>query len=538
MDRVLPHLQSSCRHKLQLDRVMRNTMNTSKVLLVFALALCFGQRLAATTLINEGGSAESAASPAADPDTRGSVHNAVTHVLPRQRFIVRIAGGNKLTGTKFGHGICLDSPCVHVLTNYHVAGLIDDAKVEGVGIKGVRFATGKNDDDAIPLIVIGGIHRWNPQRDMALITLKKALSNEFTAAEFADYMPVAGTAVVRYPAAGEVYSGTLIHYGRVKYLDGTGARQELESMLLSNFDSPPGVSGGALCDAEGRVLGLNEFTVGSMAIPVPIISGFLLSANPELWRTFHFQKIEPIADSIAEEIEPASIETVPLRFSVDPDSAVRSMVEHAEQMRLGMSRVIAKAEVLQSGPGVKENPKHFEVSLYDAGIRWRAVFPNGALGNEIPDFPLPQTGVIPGADWDYLLGGLQKAEVTYLGDTFHDNDVVHVFNFDKVRCPWREQRSTGEWSGDVECHGKVYTDLAYHPVSIQAEFGFGPSSIMSRVNFEIAFVRIQLANGQQYELPSSVEVKAKYKRNFGTYKASVQLADYRPFGAEHVIRMD
>ena len=523
---------------MQREFLTGNAMNTRKALLAFALALCFSRQLSARLVLNEA-AADSAASPAsADPGARGSIHNAVSHLPPRQSFIVRIVGGNRLTGTKFGHGICLDAPCMHVLTNYHVAGLMEDAKVEGVRIKNIHFATGRNDDGAVPLIVMGGIDRWNPQRDMALITLRRPLPAEFTAAEFAEYIPTAGTAVVRYPTVGEVYSGELVHYGRVKYLDGTSAHEELASMLLSDFDSPPGVSGGALCDSDGRVLGLTEFAVGSMAIPVPIISAFLLTTDPALWKSLHIHSAEPAADSIAQEIEPASIDAVPVRFSVDGDTATRSMVEHAEQMRLGMSRVIARAEVLQSGPGVKEGPKHFEVSLYNEGIRWRLVFPNGALGQEIPDFPLPQTGVIPGADWDYLLGGLKKATVNYLGDTLRDNDIVHVFNFDHVTCPWREQRSTGEWTGEVDCHGKVYTDLEYHPLLIQAEFGFEPSSIMSRVNFEITFARIQLANGQRYDLPSSVDVRAKYKRNFGTYEASVQFAGYRPFGAEHVIRIN
>ena len=39
-------------------------------------------------------------------------------------FIVKIREGNLLVGGGYGHGICLDSPCAHVLTNYHVAGLL------------------------------------------------------------------------------------------------------------------------------------------------------------------------------------------------------------------------------------------------------------------------------------------------------------------------------------------------------------------------------------------------------------------------------
>jgi hypothetical protein len=178
------------------------------------------------------------------------------------------------------------------------------------------------------------------------------------------------------------------------------------------------------------------------------------------------------------------------------------------------------------------------VSLYGAGIRFRRVFENGQLGLEIPDVPLPTAGVVPGADWDYFLDGLKRATVTYEGETLYTNDIARAFHFANLTCPWRETRATGTWAGTVGCSGEVITDLDYHPVVIKAAFDFAPDSIMSQLHFEIRFQRFSLGDGKAYELPAQVDVKAKYKRSFGTYKASNSLTAYRPFGVEHVIHAD
>jgi len=467
-------------------------------------------------------------------DTVTAAHTAATP-LRRPNFLVRISAGNTIVGTKYGHGICLDSPCVHVLTNYHVPGLIEGAKVEGVKIKTLQSATGPNDPDAVPFQVMGTLERWNPQRDLALITLKKALPGSFGAARFADYEPSVGTSVVRYPTAG-AFRGKLIHNGAIRYLDGTGTRRHVNAMLLSDFDSPLGVSGGALCDSEDRVLGVTELNVGSLAIPVPVVAAFLLSADPELWHRLQFRKVQRVAET-HDEVLDDDAPTLVFQTSMDVHAAVAAMIERAEEMRLRMARVVARSEVRQSGPGVSNSPQQYEVSLYDEGIRFRKVFPNGDLGQETPDVALPVIGVIPSANWDYFLAGLRGATVRYLGETFHRDEIGHVFSFDML-CPWRELRPDGVWEGDVACKGQVITDLAYHPAQIKASYEFEPRSTMSQLVFDIQFQRFLLGDDSALELPSLVSVRAKYKRSPGTYFGSNTLSHYRPFASDHVIHYD
>ena len=86
---------------------------------------------------------------------------------------------------KLGTGICLDTPCQHVLTSYHVVALMGThLKVEGVRIASVVAATGPRDREAIDMIVAGSVVQFNPARDLALLTLKKPLPRPFTRRAF------------------------------------------------------------------------------------------------------------------------------------------------------------------------------------------------------------------------------------------------------------------------------------------------------------------------------------------------------------------
>src|SRR5436853_5702661 len=67
-------------------------------------------------------------------------------------FVVDVVSarfGTQLLGGRGGHGICLDSPCIHVLSNYHVAGQAGKVTVEGVPASSVRSWTQADDHAAM-----------------------------------------------------------------------------------------------------------------------------------------------------------------------------------------------------------------------------------------------------------------------------------------------------------------------------------------------------------------------------------------------------
>ena len=448
-------------------------------------------------------------------------------------FVVKIRGGNLFVGGGWGHGICLDSPCRHVLTNYHVGGLLSDVHVEGIGVKSAQFGTGPEDDGAVPINALGGVHSWNPQRDLALLTLKHELPSRFVAAEFAEETPQPGMDVVRYPTAGDVYRGKLTNIGAVLYQDSNAVQHEMKQALLTDFDSPLGVSGGALCDGAGRVIGVTEFHNRSIAIPLTVVSEFLRGANPVLWSRLRFDKL---STENAQSDATAEIPAVIVSMTEDPKNAVASLVGEAGSMREQMIRVVAQSEMRRSGPLVRSQPERYEVALLESGLRFRRMLPNGQLGAETNDIPLPEHGIVPGADWDYLLSGLAGASIQYDGETLLNDQIAHRFRFTGLACPFREQRPTGLWSGSVECQGEVLTDLSFHPLLVKANFVFGPYSILARMHMEVSFQLTDLTANSMLYLPTTILIEAKYKGCFGTYKATNTFADYRLFRSDHVIR--
>jgi hypothetical protein len=450
----------------------------------------------------------------------------------RPEFIVRIESGNRFVGRKYGHGICLDTPCMHILTNYHVAGLIRPGKIHGVAVRSIDVATGPEDTEAVPVHALNGIHRFDPQKDMALVTLKRPLPARFGAAPVSRQSPTVGMDVVRLPASSGRFHGKLIHVGAVQFLDTDQVRHSIHSVLLSDFDSPLGTSGGALCDGAGNVLGLMELYNNSISLPWSVVGPFLAKVDPSLSAEL---RLEHATAVVKDEEQRETTREVIIRASEDPVFAVRALIDRAAEMNSGMRRVIADAEVRQSGLGTRSQPNGFEVSLYESSIRFRRLMPDGTRGPETDDVPLPQYGVIPGADWEYLLRGLANANVTYIGETLYKDAIAHVFTYTKMACPFRERRPGRVWSGDVECSGEVLADTSYYPVQIKSEFRFESNSTMAQLRVEVQFELTRFANGASQFLPSLVSVNGKFKNSFLRYSASNRLSHFRIFGADHTI---
>ena len=458
---------------------------------------------------------------------------------PAHSFVVNIESGSMLTGRRFGRGICLDSPCVHVLTNYHVAAFVGRAKVEGVSIANAQFATGPADPAAVPMKVLGQVERFDPQRDLALLTLKRALPAQFGAARFAEYVPVAGQPVTRQPALTGTYSGRLRVYGAMRYIAADGITRDFNMGLLVDFDSQEGTSGSALCDGDGKVLGLVAHRYGSLALPVPVISEFLQVASPALWAQLRLEQA-PVTRAALQEEELAdnSLPTIIIGASEDSTAAVSALRERASVIRGKMARLVGEVEIRNWGPGAKRSTSRYEIGLFKAGTTFRRISATGEREAEIMDTPIPDLGFVPGAEWDYLLKGLEHATLTYSGETVFNDDVVHVFRFQGLKCPFREKRPTTVWSGDVDCSGEVFADAGFNPVRLRASLFFSPTSIVSELKVEVQLQRTTLPDAQAYFLPVQVNMSGRFRIRRGLYSTSAILDHYRLFAADHVIRTD
>lgn len=61
---------------------------------------------------------------------------------------------------------------------------------------------------------------------------------------------------------------------------------------------------------------------------------------------------------------------------------------------------------------------------------------------------------------------------------------------------------------------------------------------MSQLHLEFRSQRFLLSDGKAYERPTVVNVQSNHKQNFDTSKSSNSLTAHRPFGVEHVVRVD
>src|SRR5260370_29377449 len=64
------------------------------------------------------------------------------------------------SSTSIGSGICIDTPCLHVVTAYHVVALLGDRlKVEGMASASAKSATGPQDSGSVEMKVAGSVLR-------------------------------------------------------------------------------------------------------------------------------------------------------------------------------------------------------------------------------------------------------------------------------------------------------------------------------------------------------------------------------------------
>ncbi len=156
--------------------------------------------------------------------------------------VVRLTAGNKR-----GTGVCLDTPCAHVLTNYHVTTLLGRGlKAEGIGIVKITAATGPGDEGArdVGSLQKNFTFRYDPAKDLAVLTLREPLPRPFHGLSFATYGPAENQRVVgiTYDLPPAPLPGLgLVSAGRGRLRVSQGEIRALRAQTVS-ADSHPAVN--------------------------------------------------------------------------------------------------------------------------------------------------------------------------------------------------------------------------------------------------------------------------------------------------------
>jgi hypothetical protein len=465
------------------------------------------------------------------------------------RGVVKLTA-KSLFSKRMGTGICIDTPCVHVLTNYHVLALLGKRlKVEGVPIASSVSATGPQDSGAIDVRVAGTISKFNPSRDLALLTLQRALPAQFRGLPFANYKPSVGQQVKRIARYGNAYDtddGKVVA-DELRF-ESLGQVVSLDGHFLLDCITRPGNSGGAVLDGEGRVLGLVEIRstdevgrTGTVVLPAAIISGFLREKDPTLWAAlFH----KPAARAVAAKAKypdwPVALDRQPTVTDEtrDLEVPIRALRTQVAASLGAMQRMIAQQNMRFWGDGAAEQAWQFEVAIYSEGQRFRT-----KAGKETGVLPGPKAGILPGSEWYDTLARLARARLSYLGTSSHAGKPVHVFVFDNTGadevCPFRQRTAVlfghKEETRYVDCRGTVVADESFNVVGIterlSPQFGF-VSDWQSIALY--GFLQLHEAH-EPYLVPLNMDLSARFK-NGKVYYASARWSAYHLWVAESALR--
>jgi S1-C subfamily serine protease len=502
-------------------------------------------------------------------------------------------------GSKHGTGVCLDSPCVHVLTNYHVVALLGERlRAETTKVRNITAATGPADAEArtIQGVQKNFAFRYNPARDLAVLTLAKPLPNPFHALSFATYRPIQHQRV-----AGIAYNPPHLSLAGMGFLsaqrDRIGIREGeisllnaqvisltdnrpamIDGSLLLTFPSNAGNSGGAVVDGDGKAVGIicgaelvpghpQNDVVGTLALPVTTVFRFLREKEPQLWARVFFGQ-ETVSDAAAEELagqlegkaEAAPVAVVgplaglnldhpPVRDESSDAAAVVAALERRAGERVAILRnVIAEQQLEMWGDNQRRELWRHEIAIYSQGQTFREIKADGTLAKVVSDLPYPKAGARPGSEWSMLLRRVAAGAMPlrYLGTSSYQGKTVHTFSYaataqDKV-CDFAERvsRTLGgseSWTGYVDCSGGVIADEQFNPLQISQELYPPPGRLAGLIRVSVAYRFIVIpGSSDPLLLPADLNLACEFTSGEWHF-ASVTWKNYHRFKVESTITL-
>ncbi|MBU6500316.1 MAG: trypsin-like peptidase domain-containing protein [Patescibacteria group bacterium] len=493
-------------------------------------------------------------------------------IVDPKSAIVRIKSGRVFSIRKSGNGICLDTPCLHVLANAHTIYFMEKGiRVEGVKVKKSQMATGPKDEGAKPSL-IAGVYSWtgNPERDIALLTLEKPLPDRFRSLPFADHNPAMNEQVTGIAYSGDVlkiYDGQITGLGVVigTDQDPRSSAVKIERLLDLSFIISFGNSGGAVCDATGHIIGIikgitydkdsggSSVATGTLAVPISTIYKFLADTDHDLWTRLFKSELLPyeisdgssinnnnpvnpkVPDTIVAPAVPNSIvtgdaqtitptnaeriksylDTPPVKDKTVDEKLFISKAKNVASANLSsMINVFATQKVDFWGDGQEKMSWSYEVAIYEDREMFKRVHPNGKIDKDTSSPPCPSYGTCPERQWrDFLYYFTTAKNLSYEGRSSVKKEIVYVFSYENNLCPVHEINTSllihFNWRGYVGCSSKIITDVNLNPIKIYLQYS--PMSIPRIMTTEVEYSRIDFQNGSKpLWLPTKIDMSATF----------------------------
>jgi len=426
--------------------------------------------------------------------------NIAHRVVKLQRHRIGVYG----VELKYGTGWCADAGCSLLVTCYHVAREVSPGKIGGAKVLQVDVASGPDDDGAVLIMTTsGGWLRYNPLNDVALISLSQPLLPGTPTPSFYTGHLVPGQELVvhGFPSGGkqEAVAAKLLSVG-----DGL-----LELSLAT--ETAAGLSGSAVTDKQGRIVGMLSSVTDGRAFAVPLwsIADALRKFRPALHSQLfpdgprkppEFQGSMVISRELLAALSGASPEpALPLASLEDGlGQAFPELVPHptrllntreepvdilklrrrAQRMFQQMANLRALQTLRLNTEGNSELTWLHELYVDSHDLVFRAI-DDGQLMSALP-LPRRRRAVLPGAEWRDLprmVASEFKLRLEEVGTKDVGGKQLRVFRYQasvEDRVCWAFFRTTEVfWSHDrhfpVACRGEVWTDAELNLLRISQE---------------------------------------------------------------------
>jgi hypothetical protein len=492
--------------------------------------------------------------------------DAKSHLVSVQRYSPRFSIGLKIKA-RYATGICIDEKCSVVATVYHAQMGVGRANLGIVGgrtIRKVLSLANESDTNKADVPVLNETLTYDIAEDISFVYTRKPVSKKSgTPYSFEAFV---GQEVQIAGFNKDGFGTTEAHIIGLDVPVLMGKARILESLIL-DVPAYPGMSGSAVLDDRGRLLGmitqrgLIRRTSGdvsvAIALPVRTIAAALRKLDPTLGRSVFgdipadektisgqapvWDQPEWYADDAPENAVP-EIPTLPASRSETADAVARLRANAAAASKL-ISNMAARQCLTQShGAQIC-----LEVSATDDGQQmFQEVGRGGKFSKPKYSFPVLQHGTWITTDWADTLADVANNSWIFQG--FADGHYLFTFRATAKdeRCVYQEYweglgsivgllfgaEQGPAWEGPVECFQQVITDKDFNIVSIVVERR-PPEPCRAQVERTLTFYDWVMLKGTESPIlvPVKEIVTAKWP-GYAVFYTKVVWTDYRKFRAD------
>ena len=411
------------------------------------------------------------------------------------------------TKRTFGSGVCLDTPCLHVLTAYHVIHNAETIKVEGIKAR-IQHVDQRPDAFRGVELADGRIVRFDPAKDFAVLALTKPLRN-FLSVEISSKAATVGQPVRMFARHGDMHDvevGSITNTAvNLATRDGIA---DIGGILL-NIKDRPGNSGGAILDDENRLIGLVTIrSTEGYALALPIRAVFPDGSIPPA--------LGVVAEDAFRKINP--LDSLPCIDGEDTFEQVQNLHQRTKQA-LESIRSITADEVLDFSDGSR-----YEFHIGVTGEKTTYT----TLGGQPAEVPLPRRGVVSLYQWYDIVKTISRVPFEYRGTANYEGKRVRAFEVsakpdDEIACEYR----TGSTARNVACRNFLLTNLDYQPIRLIQEM---PEQ---RLRIDVGFTALELPDKSVQVLPASIV--STLHTSIGRYSSTVAVSNYHVFRTDSTI---